>query len=610
MDQITQDAAADESISLRVSQATKTKQKLNIGLIIGLVLGSALISIFYATATYKAKTEHEVELADGRALQFEVVFTELKYARFRAMGLAADIFLQNREVMDPFIKRDRAALSSKIDPFSAYLKEKHGIDQINFWLPPATMFYRAGHPEMGQVDASKFRFSIVAANKRQERVMAAESGLGGFIAARGIVPVIREDKFYGVLEFVSDFHIPLEKASEDTHFKWATSITKERFAEVERSHNEKEDALKGNDIYINYSDPETRDIIKAIDFDPRSKAGKIVDKNGKVIYVKVFPVVNFVGTPGITIAIVDDLTHEFNKELKSAVIKGGILFLLLSIALVAGYSKLDHIRTGILGSIGAERRLLKERLANGEAATEKLKDLEILKRRYFFNLMAAINHPLLAVSGHLAGIKQALAAKSETQDDEIDSRINFSVQEIENIRHLTTDYEQIELFRQNMVTADSKLLSIQNILEEVLKSLDLSARLPNLQVNIDAPNGLPSTYGDSRMLVNAISRLITYTAHSSRSGQLNISLRLIGADLLALSFSGSAYAGSLAPFAALLDEARQFVAELSTGFISDVKREKLIGIILAKVVIEHFGGTLKVGPIEQPGFIVNFPAAV
>jgi K+-sensing histidine kinase KdpD len=283
--------------------------------------------------------------------------------------------------------------------------------------------------------------------------------------------------------------------------------------------------------------------------------------------------------------------------------------LLLAAALVAGYSKLDHLRTGMLGSIGAERRALKDRLARGDAAIEKLKDLETLKRRYFSNLMAAINSPLLAVSGQISGIKRALEAGSALNKGDIDNRVDFSIQEIDSLRHLVADYEQIELFRQTLVRAEAKLLSVPTVLEDVLKSLDLSRRLPNLQVNIDIPVDIPSTYGDSRLLAGAISRLITHTTHASGSGQLNIALRSNGEDSLILNFSGSAYAGSLAPTAALLDEARQFMAELSTGFISDGKREKLIGIILAKAVIEHFGGTLEAGTGDTPGFLVRFPTA-
>lgn len=608
MAEITQDTAKTKTVH-SVTSSPQAKQKLSVGLIIGLILGSALVSIFYATSTYKTQTEHVVELADGRSKQFEVVFTELKSARFRAMGIGADTLLRSRVTMDPFIKRDRAALASQIDPFFAFLKEKHAVNQVNFWIPPATMFYRAGAPELGQFDGSKFRASVVAANTRQERIMAVETGQGGIIAIRGIVPVIWEEKFYGVLEFVSDFSIPLNGASVESHFKWATSISKERFAQVERARNEKEDAEKGNDIYINYSDPETRDIIKAIDFDPRSKEHKIVDMSGQKIYVKAFPVYNFVGNPAITIAMVDDLTDQFNAAFKSAVIKGGILFLLLAAALVAGYSKLDHLRTGFLGSIGAERRALKERLTRGDAAIEKLKDLETLKRRYFSNLMAAINNPLLAVSGQISGIKQAFEVGSTPNKSDIDNRIDFSIKEIESLRHLVTDYEQIELFRQTLVRADAKLISVPAVLDDVLRGLDLSRRLPNLQVNIDIPDGLPSTYGDSRLLAGAISRLITHTTHASGSGQLNISMQSSEEDSLILSFSGSAYAGSLAPTAALLDEARQFMAELSTGFISDGKREKLIGIILAKVVIEYFGGTLEAGSIDDPGFRARFPTA-
>lgn len=609
MAEFTQNSTADKTTPLSVTNAPQLKHKLSAGLIVGLIFGAALISIFYATSSYKTQTEHVVELADGRSKQFEVVFTELKQARFRAMGIGADTLLQSRVTMDPFIKRDRSALAAKIDPFFNFLKEKHAINQINFWIPPSTMFYRAGAPELGQFDGSKFRPAVVAANARQERIMTVEAGQGGIIGIRGIVPVLWEDKFYGVLEFVSDFSIPLQGASVESHFKWATSITKERFAQVERARNEKEDAEKGDDIYINYSDPETRDTIKAINFDPRSKEHTIVDYDGKKIYVKAFPIYNFTGKPTITIAMVDDLTDQFNAAFKSAAIKGGILFVLLAAALVAGYSKLDHLRTGFLGSIGAERRLLKERLAHGEAAVEKLKDLETIKRRYFSNLMAAINRPLLAVSGQISGIKQALEAGGGSNVADIDHRVNFSIQEIDSLRHLVADYEQIELFRQSLVSADAKLLSIPNVLEDTLKGLDLARRLPNLQVNISIPEGLPSTYGDKSLLVGALSRLIAHSTHAAGSGQLDISLRLTGDDILVLDFSGSAYAGALAPTAALLDEARQFMAELSTGFISDAKREKLIGIILAKVVIEHFGGSLDASPSDVPGFVARFPAA-
>ena len=172
MAEMTQDSAPDKAAPIGVVNTPHQKQKLSVALIIGLVLGSALISIFYATSTYKTQTEHVVELADGRSKQFEVVFTELKQARFRAMGIGADTLLRSRVTMDPFIKRDRASLAAQIDPFFAFLKEKHALNQINFWIPPSTMFYRAGAPELGQFDGSKFRASVVAANARQERILS------------------------------------------------------------------------------------------------------------------------------------------------------------------------------------------------------------------------------------------------------------------------------------------------------------------------------------------------------------------------------------------------------------------------------------------------------
>lgn len=132
MTQMTQDSTVEKASSISGVHTPQQKQKLSVGLIVGLILGSALISIFYATSTYKTQTEHVVELADGRSKQFEVVFTELKQARFRAMGIGADTLLRSRVTMDPFIKRDRAALAAQIDPFFAFLKEKHAVNQINF----------------------------------------------------------------------------------------------------------------------------------------------------------------------------------------------------------------------------------------------------------------------------------------------------------------------------------------------------------------------------------------------------------------------------------------------------------------------------------------------
>jgi len=587
----------------------QVKRTLNLGLVISLVLGAALISTFYGTSAYKTQTEHVVELADGRSKQFEVVFNELLQARFRSMGIGADTLLQSRVTIEPFVKRDRVALGAKVDPFFTYLKSKHGIAQLNFWIPPVTMFYRAGAPELGQMDASKFRHSIAAANARQERIMAVEAGQGGLIGIRGIVPVMWDEKFYGVLEFVSDFSVPLHGASEESHFKWAQSISKEKFAQVERPRNEKEDAIKGDDVYINYSDSDTRDIIRTIDFDPRSKDFKVADKDGQKIFVRTFPVFNFDGLPTITIAIVDDLTSQYDAAFKSAVVKGLVLFLLLSAVLVAGYLKLDHLRAGILGSIVAEKRLLKERLVLGEAAIQKLRDVDTIKRRFFSNLMVTINQPLLAISGRLGSVRSELDARGVLEDSDLESRLGFAISESEHLQHLVSDYAQIELFRQNLVSTEVKLMMLADVVKASLKAAGVQRRLPGLKIHVHVPHDLPPTHGDTELFERAISSLVTYAAHVSGVGEINIAAVLDDENWLALTLSGSAFAGSLAPSTSLLDEAKQFLVQLSSGHLSDGRREKIINILLAKIIIEHFGGTLTASSAEDPGFIARFHAA-
>ena len=55
MAEMTQGAVKTKTVHT-VTSSPQAKQKLSVGLIIGLILGSALVSIFYATSTYKTQT--------------------------------------------------------------------------------------------------------------------------------------------------------------------------------------------------------------------------------------------------------------------------------------------------------------------------------------------------------------------------------------------------------------------------------------------------------------------------------------------------------------------------------------------------------------------------
>ena len=204
------------SVAIAGTAPELAKEKVGSGkwfFVFAIVVAAGIVSGFYAVNDYASGTGAIVKSANNNSARFEAIFRDIMQARYRALNIAAETMLQSRVTVEAFAKGDRAGLIARMEPFYATLKKDHGIEQLNFWQPPAKVFYRAGKPEEFGMDLSNFRKSIVAANDRRQRISAIETGAGGNIAVRAIVPVTVDDKFVGVIEFVSNFNIPLERAS-------------------------------------------------------------------------------------------------------------------------------------------------------------------------------------------------------------------------------------------------------------------------------------------------------------------------------------------------------------------------------------------------------------
>ena len=522
------------------------------------------------------------------------------------MGIAADTLLQSKVTIEPFAKRDRDALGNRVDGYFAYLHKKHGVEQLNFWIPSATMFYRAGSPELGQFDATKFRKSITAAMERKDRIMTVETGQGGSVGIRAIVPIVWNDEFKGLVEYVSSFRIPLEGAAQESEFKWALGVNKDRLAQVERPKNDAVDVSMGDDVFIEYSDKSLQESMKKMSFDSRGKDYQIVDANDHSYFVKAIPVYNFAGVPTITIAMIDDITAIYSIALKKAIIRGLAVFVVLAIALLFAYYKIDHFRAGILGSIGAEKRLLQERLAQGDAAIQRLKNMDFLKRQNFYNLMAAINKPLIAITGQLASIGKDI---SDSESD-IKNRLQLAQQESRRLQEYVIDFLQIEHFRQNIVEAETHRVSVRSVIEKALVREDFAARFPLVKIKNELPESLPMTQANAGLLEKAFINLFRYAVSAHGRGDLLVSAGIDSQGYLAVAITGDAMSGDAAPTIALLDESNLFLSEISSGMQPNARTEKLVGIFLAKQIFEFFGGSMTVATSGDPGFIVHLAETI
>ncbi len=583
----------------------------------GIVLAAGVLSAFYGINEYAGGTGAIVKSANNNSARFEAIFRDLLQARYRTLNIAAEVMLQSRVTVEAFAKDDRAGLVGRMEPFFETLRKDHGVEQLNFWQPPAKVYYRAGQPNNFGMDLSAFRKTIVAANERRQRVSAIETGQGGVIALRAIVPVVVDDKFVGVIEFVSNFNIPLERASETSGLKWAVSLNKETSERVERPADSKVDVWQGNDVYYRYSDPGTAETIRAVQFDARAKSHTLVSTQGRTVFVKTFPVINFSGQPTITVATVLDVTQPFAEVSRAAAIKSGILFLLLSVLGSVAFIKFGQIKAQFGGALSRQKKELDERTASCDAALAKLREVDLIKRGFFTNLVTAINEPLQAVAGQLKALPSAVEAAGAGKD--VIERVNFALAETTRLSRLVEDYQQIEMFRQKLVKSASPLVTLPAVLAKTLEEdLAIYRRLPQLTISMTVPADLPPTRADGDLLRRAFAALVAYAAQRAGQGRITLSGSQDEAKWLVVTITGSAFSGVGAPNEALLDESRQFLTRLAGDTTSGASPNAgpvanggpLVSVVLARIIFEFYGGSLSVSENKDaPGFIVRLAAA-
>ena len=590
----------------------KTNDRVGVSkwlVVFGIVVAAGILSGFYAVNDYANGTAAIVKSANNNSARFESIFRDLTQARYRTLNIAGETMLQSRVTVEAFAKEDRAGLIARMEPFFETLKKDHGIEQLNFWQPPAKVFYRAGKPGEFGMDLSGFRKSIVAANDRRQRILAIETGVGGVIALRAIIPVTVGDKFIGVIEFVSNFDIPLERASDTSGLKWAVSLNKETSDRVERPADARNDAWQGNDVYYRFSDGVTAQTVRTIKFDSRAKEHTLATADGRTIFVKAFPVVNFSGIPTITVATVLDVTLPFGEVLRSTVIKSAILFLLLAIVGSVVFIKFGQINATFGGAISRQKQQLEERIASCDAAHAKLKEVDLIKRGFFTTLVTAINEPLQAVAGQLKSLP--LAVEQAGVSKEVSERLHFALAETSRLSRLVEDYQQIEMFRQKLVKTDSPLVTLPVVLAKTLEEdLALYRRLPQLAITMAVPADLPPTRADADLLRRAFAGLVGYAAQRVGQGRITLTASQDDAKWLVVAITGTAFSGTGAPTETLLDESRQFLTRLASGGNADANGGPMVGVVMARVIFEFYGGSIAISTSKDaPGFVVRLAAA-
>jgi methyl-accepting chemotaxis protein len=116
----------------------------------------------------------------------------------------AELVARTPDVGAAMAEGDRDRLAALYGPGFEAMRDRHGVRQFQFHLPPATSFLRVHKLDKFGDDLSGFRFTVIEANRTQRPVAGLERGRGG-IGVRAVEPVFHGDRHVGTVEFGLDF---------------------------------------------------------------------------------------------------------------------------------------------------------------------------------------------------------------------------------------------------------------------------------------------------------------------------------------------------------------------------------------------------------------------
>ena len=163
------------------------------------ICGSLAVAatLFFAASWWI--TGNMISISLEKRLDDEVMTFDNAIAAENARGRSlVSLVAAMPSVREAFAARDRARLAAEfVDPFKA-LKEE-GVVQFQFHTAPATSFLRVHQPEKFGDDLSKFRATVVTANKEGRVVEGLETGAFG-TGIRVVAPVSHAGKPIGTVE--------------------------------------------------------------------------------------------------------------------------------------------------------------------------------------------------------------------------------------------------------------------------------------------------------------------------------------------------------------------------------------------------------------------------
>ncbi len=165
------------------------------------IFSLVLVPLMLAITLYIHTTQRQ-SLLQEQTLRLEGLGSELLQqiqAKTHTAQLIAEMIGGRTDVQEAFANRSRSLLQEITMPLYRRYGQKHHLNVIHFHLPPATSFLRLQKPAKYGDDLSGFRFTVLAANKKNRTITGIEKGKAG-LSIRAVVPMHYQGRHTGSVE--------------------------------------------------------------------------------------------------------------------------------------------------------------------------------------------------------------------------------------------------------------------------------------------------------------------------------------------------------------------------------------------------------------------------
>lgn len=555
--------------------------------IIGALLAAVIIvsvGVLAGVSQYAGVRLALLQDAAVRSTRFESVFREGSEARLQALRLAAEITARDEPLLDALRRRDRTDLARRSVPmFEQVLKPRFNITVFDFPGIDGTMFFRAHRPDLFG-DSVGDRAMVTATLKGRISVSGLDIGRSG-PELRAMTPLVAGEAIIGALELGSSPWEALQSAAQATGLDFGFAMDR-RIAESLDRPRGSTDFIRGDALYIRYARPEVRDLLDGVPFDPLDAAPQLLHGKGYEAFVRTLPVLDVGRKPVTRVTLVEDLTDTLAARRMSIILTTTIaVAVILAVALV-GLFQFQALKARVERSFSGRLKEVRSKASAYDRVSQSLRDVQAWKLGLVGELALLIRDPLASV--------QAIVERAAQRDGGSDQALVHAANEIRRLGAAVDGQVTMLTLRDRLRHVEAEAVDL------VALSAAVSGEIggPAI-VQVAIPSTLPRVRSNAPLLRAALRAVLQSLKHRSDAVSVTIDAHLDGTAVVGRITGAGAWRGS----APVLDEA--------SAFGSSTSQDSSPSLILARITLEHFGGTLTFqdGDAKLAGFAFSLAVA-